>query len=52
MNAPMQPRASATNPFDLTGRRALGLVVTEAENGRLLSLPTLGLGSALFPLKP
>jgi gluconolactonase len=41
------PGANPTNAaFDPTGR--LGLVVTEAEHGRLLSLPTLGPGAALY----
>jgi gluconolactonase len=42
------PGANPTNcAFDPSG--ALGLVVTEAENGRLFSLPSLGPGAPLFP---
>ena len=42
------PGANPTNcAFDPSGR--LGLVVTEAENGRLFSLPMLGPGAPLFP---
>jgi gluconolactonase len=42
------PGANPTNcAFDTSGR--LGLVVTEAENGRLFSLPSLGPGAPLFP---
>jgi gluconolactonase len=42
------PGANPTNcAFDPSGR--LGLVVTEAENGRLFSLPSLGPGAPLFP---
>jgi gluconolactonase len=45
------PGANPTNcAFDPSGR--LGLVVTEAENGRLFSFPALGRGAALFPFNP
>jgi gluconolactonase len=42
------PGANPTNcAFDPSG--ALGLVITEAETGRLLSFPALGPGAPLFP---
>lgn len=42
------PGANPTNcAFDPSGR--LGLVVTEAENGRLFKFPALGPGAPLFP---